>query len=189
MKANGWDASVMDGATYDYVTGKKVAERHQQIRNGMTKDELLRAHVIYHITGTNSFMYKASFLKAIGGFTDVPSCQEWMLMEKTLDNNPSFGYIPEIHIMNYIHPGEHVSMGPKKLQGQKMLYERKKKHFDLLTPKERKQVTCRHHGVLFFVYLKMHKFGRAAAEAFKCFFSSPASAVRWMKEYKAKIGV
>ena len=177
----------MDGATYNYVTGEKVAERHQQLRNGMTKNELIRSHLLYHISGTNTFMFKASFLKEIGGFVDVPSCQEYMLMQKALDNNPKFGYIPEIHIKNFMHPGEQISTGPKKLKGQFALYESKKQHFDLLTASERRQVTCRHHGVLFFVYYKMHKRGKAFAEAMKCFFSSPTHAYKWFIEYRKKI--
>ena len=187
MVENDWEVSVMDGATYNYVTGEKVAERHQKLRNGMTKNELIRSHLLYHISGTNTFMFKASFLKEIGGFVDVPSCQEYMLMQKALDNNPKFGYIPEIHIKNFMHPGEQLSTGPKKLKGQQLLYASKKEHFDLLTPSERRQVTCRHHGVLFFVYYKMHKRGKAFAEAMKCFFSSPTHAYKWFIEYRKKI--
>lgn len=187
MVNNGWEVSVMDGATYNYVTGEKVAERHQRLRNGMTKNELIRAHLLYHISGTNTFMYKTSFIRGIGGFVDVPSCQEYMLMQKTLDNDPRFGYIPEIHIKNFMHPGEQISTGPKKLRGQYALYESKKQHFDLLTASERRQVTCRHHGVLFFVYFKMHKYWKSFTEAILCFFCSPKQACRWFKEYRKKI--
>ena len=187
MVEHDWDVSVMDGATYNFVTGEKVAERHQRLRNGMTKDELIRSHLLYHISGTNTFMYKTSFLRSIGGFMDVPSCQEYMLMQKTLDANPKFGYIPEIHIKNFMHPGEQLSTGPKKLKGQMTLYESKKQHFDLLTAGERRQVTCRHHGVLFFVYHKMHQNGKALTEAMKCFFSSPTNAIKWFMEYRKKI--
>lgn len=187
MMENDWDVSVMDGATYNYETGEKVAERHQHIRNGMTKDELIRAHLLYHISGTNTFMYKASYLKEIGGFVDVPSCQEYMLMQKTLDNNPNLGYIPEIHIKNYMHSGEQISTGPKKLKGQQLLFASKKEHFDLLTARERRQVICRHHGVLFFVYFKMHNYFKSFTEAIKCFFSSPVDACKWFKEYRKKI--
>lgn len=187
MVENGWDVSVMDGATYNFVTGEKVAERHQKLHNGMTKNELIRSHLLYHISGTNTFMFRASFLKAIGGFMDVPSCQEYMLMQKALDNNPKFGYIPEIHIKNFMHPGEQLSTGPKKLKGQMTLYESKKQHFDVLTNSERRQVMCRHHGVLFFVYYKMHQYGKAFKEAVKCFCSSPTNAFKWFMEYRKKI--
>ena len=187
MATNNWDVSVMDGATYNYETGEKLTERHQRLKNGMTKDELIRVHLLYHISGTNTFMYKTDFLRKIGGFEDVPSCQEYMLMQKTLDANPRFGYVPEIHIKNFQHPGEQISTGPKKLAGQMLLFESKKKHFDLLTPAERRQVTCRHFGVLFFVHFKMHHYGSAIIEAFKCFFTSPKHAIEWMMEYKGKI--
>ena len=187
MVENDWEVSVMDGATYNFVTGEKVAERHQQLRNGMTKNELIRSHLLYHISGTNTFMFKTLFLRKIGGFVDVPSCQEYMLMQKALDNDPKFGYIPEIHIKNFMHPGEQISTGPKKLKGQYALYESKKQHFDLLTASERRQVTCRHHGVLFFVYYKMHKHGKAFTEAMKCFFCSPFHAYKWFIEYRKKI--
>lgn len=187
MVENGWDVSVMDGATYNYVTGEKVAERHQHLRNGMTKDELIRSHLLYHISGTNTFMYRAKFLQEIGGFVDVPSCQEYMLMQKTLDKNPKFGYIPEIHIKNFMHPGEQISTGPKKLKGQYALYESKRQHFDLLSKSEQRQVTCRHHGVLFFVHFKMHHYWKALAEAVKCFITSPVHAWQWFMEYRKKI--
>lgn len=187
MKANNWDVSVMDGATYSFVTGEKLAERHQQLRNGMTKEELIRSHLLYHISGTNSFMYRTAFIQQIGGFDDIPSCQEYILMQKSLDANPKFGYIPEIHIKNFMHPGDQLSTGPKKLKGQQILFENKKKYFNLLTKSEQKQVICRHHGVLFFVYYKMHNYGKAISEATKCFFSSPKHAWKWYQEYKAKI--
>lgn len=187
MVRNGWDVSVMDGATYNFATGEKVAERHQHIWNGMSREELIRAHLLYHISGTNTFMYRTKFLQDIGGFEDVPSCQEYILMQKTLDKNPHFGYIPEIHIKNFMHPGEQISTGPKKMKGQYLLYENKKKYFDLLSKSEQRQVTCRHHGVLFFVHFKMRHYGRAWVEAVKCFFTSPAHAWQWYKEYRRKI--
>ena len=187
MLEHDWDVSVMDGATYNYVTGEKVAERHQQLRNGMTKEELIRSHLLYHISGTNSFMYRTEFIQKIGGFDDIPSCQEYILMQKSLDANPRFGYIPEIHIKNFMHPGDQLSTGPEKLKGQQILFENKKKHFNLLTKSEQNQVICRYHGVLFFVYYKMNNYGKAISEATKCFFSSPKYAWKWYQEYKAKI--
>lgn len=187
MTANNWDVCVMDGATYNYATGEKLTERHQQVRSGMTREELMRAHLMYHISGTNSFMFKTSFIQSIGGFDDVPSCQEYILMQKAIDASPKFGYIPEIHIKNFQHPGEQLSTGPKKLKGQMNMFNQKKKYFYLLKSSERRAVVCRHHGVLFFVHLKMHNYIKAVSEAFLCFFSSPEDAWKWMMEYKGKI--
>lgn len=187
MKANDWDVCVMDGATFKYETGDPVSERHQHLWDGMSNDELIRSHLMYHISGTNSFMFRTDFIRKIGGFDIVPSCQEYILMQKALDAKPKFGYLPVTLIKNFQHEGDQLSTGPKKLAGQKMLIENKKKYFHLLTRAERRQVLCRHHGVLFFVYYKMHKYLKAAWEAFLCFFTSPSNAIKWVKEYKGKI--
>lgn len=187
MMANDWEVSVMDGATFQYETGEPVSERHQHLWDGMTNDELIRSHLMYHISGTNSFMFRTDFIRKIGGFDIVPSCQEYILMQKALDAKPRFGYLPVTLIKNFQHKGDQISTGPKKLAGQKMLIENKKKYFHLLTRAERRQVLCRHHGVLFFVYFKMNKYLNALGEAFLCFFTSPTNAIKWVKEYKGKI--
>lgn len=187
MKEHEWDVCVMDGATFKYETGVPVSERHQRLGDGMSNDELIRSHLMYHISGTNSFMFRTDFIRKIGGFDIVPSCQEYILMQKALDAKPRFGYLPVTLIKNFQHDGDQLSTGPKKLAGQKLLIENKRKYFYLLTPSEKRRVLCRHHGVLFFVYYKMHKYFLAAWEAFLCFFTSPSNAVKWVKEYKGKI--
>ena len=187
MQKNGWDVCVMDGATFKYETGEPVSERHQHLWDGMTNDELIRSHLMYHISGTNSFMFRTDFIRKIGGFDVIPSCQEYILMQKALDAKPKFGYLPVTLIKNFQHEGDQLSTGPKKLAGQKLLIANKKKYFYLLSGKEKRQVLCRHHGVLFFVYFKMHKYYHAAWEAFMCFFTSPVNAIKWVNEYKGKI--
>lgn len=187
MNEHGWEVCVMDGATFKYETGEPVSERHQHLWDGMTNDELIRSHLMYHISGTNSFMFRTEFIKKIGGFDIVPSCQEYILMQKALDAKPKFGYLPVTLIKNFQHEGDQLSTGPKKLAGQQILIQNKKKYFYLLSGKERRQVLCRHHGVLFFVYFKMHKYFHATWEAFLCFFTSPTNAIKWVKEYKGKI--
>lgn len=187
MMAHDWDVSVMDGATYRYETGNLVSERHQHLWDGMSNEDLIRCNLIYHISGTNTFMFRTDFIRKIGGFDIVPSCQEYILMQKALDAKPRFGYLPVTLIKNFQHEGEQISKSPLKLAGQKMLIENKKKYYYLLTPRERRKVMCRHHGVLFFVYYKMHRRWKAAAEAILCFLTSPVSAVKWVKEYKGKI--
>lgn len=187
MVENDWDVCVMDGATFKYETGEPVSERHQHLWDGMTNEELIRSHLMYHISGTNSFMFRTDFIRKIGGFDIVPSCQEYILIQKALDAKPKFGYLPVTLIKNFQHEGDQISTGPKKLAGQKLLIKNKKKYFYLLSGKERRQVLCRHHGVLFFVYFKMHKYLHAAWEAFQCFFTSPVNAIKWVNEYKGKI--
>lgn len=188
MMNNDWDFCVMDGATYNQKD-ELISTRKQKLRNNMTKEQLIKINLIYHISGTNTFMYKADFLKSIGGWEDIPSCQEYMLVQKTLDANPVVGYINKILIKNYMHDGEQLSTGIRKLDGQEIMFENKKKYFYLLDKKERSGVICRHHGVLFFVHYKMHNYGAAIKEAIKCFFTSPTYAFSWFMEYRKKITV
>jgi glycosyltransferase involved in cell wall biosynthesis len=187
MQLNDWDVCVMDGATYSAEDESLISIRHQRITSEMSIEELKRMHLMFHISGTNTFMYKSNFLKSIGGFEDVPSCHEYILMQKTLDFNPKFGYIPKILIRNYMHQGEQISTSEKKIKGQKIMYKNKKMYFHLLTYGERRKVTCRHYGVMFFVCFKMKKYFKALYYAIVCVCSSPISAWNWFCEYKNKV--
>lgn len=186
MIENGWDFCCMDGATFD-LEENPVSERHQKLRNGMSKDDLIRVNLIYQISGTNSFMFRAPYLKAVGGFDDVPSCHEFFLVQKVLETNARVGYIPEIHIRNYMHPGGQLSTSFKKLAGMTKMLELKKKYFYLLSDDQRNYVLCRYYGVSFFVYYKNRKYGKALLNAMRCFFTSPKQAWIWANEYKHKI--
>lgn len=187
MIKHGLNVCVMDGATYSYKKGNLISKKQQYIKKGMTNEELIKAHLLYHISGTNTFMYKTSFLKEIGGFVDIPSCQEYMLMLKTLNKNPKFGYIPKVLVKNYNHDEEQLSTGQKKIKGQMILIQKKKEYFHLLSTSEKRYVMCRHHGVLFFVHHKMKNRFLALKEAILCFISSPKQALKWYQEYKGKI--
>jgi len=187
MLARGWDVSVMDGATYD-DDGNEISVKKQRLSNGMSRDELMRVHMKYHISGTNTFMFKAEKLRGIGGFDDLPACQEYVLMQKAIEAGLTVGYVERVLIKNHISPGERLSTSLKKVPAQKLLLSKKKEHFDLLSRKERRAVICRHHGVLFNIYLKNKKYANAFASLAKCVLVSPSNAWRWYKEYKNKIG-
>ncbi len=186
MTANGWDCSVMDGATYD-ENEKLLSEKHQQLRNGMTSDELMRVHLMYHISGTNTFMFKADAIRKIGGFTDIVACQEYMLMLKALKAGLNLGYIPEILIKNYIRSGERLSTGNKKYVAEKIMYSAKKENFSILSFSEKGYVRCRHYGVLFYVQLKQKKLFSALGYAIVTLLCSPKGMFEILGDYKGKL--
>lgn len=187
MQNYGWDASVMDGATYD-EENTLLSEKKQPLKNGMNQDELMRVHLMYHISGTNTFMFKADKLRSIGGFDDLPACQEYVLMQKAIEAGMTIGYVEKTLVKNHISKGERLSTSLKKIPAQNLLIEKKKKHFNLLTAKERRAVLCRHYGVLFNIYYKNKKYPQALASVAKCVLASPTNAWRWYKEYKNKLG-
>ena len=187
MIENGWDASVMDGATYD-EEDNLLSEKKQHLKNGMSQDELMRVHMMYHISGTNTFMFKADKIRSIDGFDDLPACQEYVLMQKAIEAGMTIGYVEKTLVKNHISNGERLSTSLKKIPAQNLLLEKKKKHFDLLTRKEKNAVVCRHYGVLFNIYYKNKKYPQAFVSVVKCVFASPNDAWKWFKEYKDKLG-
>lgn len=187
MEKNGWDASAMDGATYD-EEDNLLSEKKQHFRNDMTSDELMRVHMMYHISGTNTFMFRTDKIRSIGGFDDLPACQEYVLMQKAIEARMTIGYVERTLVKNHISNGERLSTSLKKIPTQNLLLEKKKKHFDLLTRKEKNAVVCRHYGVLFNIYYKNKKYPQAFVSVVKCVFASPNDAWKWFKEYKDKLG-
>ena len=186
MEENGWDCSVMDGKTYD-GDQHLLSEKKQHIRNGMSADELMKAHLMYHISGTNTFMFKAESIRKVGGFTDIVACQEYMLMLKVLNAGMTVGYIPQTLIRNYIREGERLSSGAKKYTAEKIMYRAKKEHFAVLNHRERRFVSCRHYGVLCYVQLKRKKLFSALGYAFLTFFCSPKATMEIFGDYKGKL--
>lgn len=186
MQENGWDCSVMDGATYD-EHDRLLSAKKQHIKIGMTPNELMKTHLMYHISGTNTFMFKAESIRKIGGFMDIVACQEYMLMLRALKGNLTIGYIPETLIKNYIREGERLSSGSKKYIAEKIMYKAKKENFSVLTSAEKRYVTCRHYGVLFYVQLKRKKIFSALGYAVVTFLCSPSATFEIFKDYKGKL--
>ena len=139
---------------------------------------------MYHLTNTNTFMYKSESLRSIGGFVDIIAGQEYMLMLKTIEANLKFGYIPQTLVACYIHESERLSTGIKKLKAENILIKEKKKYFNYLSNKEQRQVLCRHHGVLFYVQLKRKKYLHAVFQAVKAFVYSPKSTCNYFWSIK-----
>lgn len=186
MLKSGVDVSVMDGATYN-DNEKLLSRKIQKLQNGMAPEELMRVHLMYHISGTNTFMFRAAALRKIGGFPSVPACQEYMLMLKALDAELTVGYLPETLIKNYIRPGGRLSSGEKKYYAEKMMFQAKKKRFFVLSFKQRRYVRCRHFGVLFYVQLKRKKMISAVGYLLLSLLCSPETAFCIFKDYKGKL--
>ncbi len=185
MQKNGWDVSVMDGATYN-EKGELLSRKIQMLRNGMTPDELMVVHLMYHISGTNTFMFKAEAIRRIGGFMNIAACQEYMLMMRVLEAELSIGYINKTLIRNYIRSGERLSTGVKKYKSEKIMYKAKKEHFSCLTHSQRRYVSCRHYGVLGYVQMKRKKYLSALFYLVCAGVCSPIGALNIFKEYKGK---
>ena len=176
MLDGGYDYSVTDLDLFDEnddLTQRRV--------RGDIKDTspagLLRYHLMHHITGTDTMMFKKIYLEQIGGFAPIDVGDEFYLMHRAIEGGGKFGHLPGSDIKAYVHTGENsgVSSGEGKIKGENALYEYKKKYFQSLTRKERRYIKMRHYAVLAFAEMRMKKPLRFFACAFKSFLSAPIS--------------
>lgn len=114
--------------------------RYKKDYKGFKKDEILKYHLTELIVGTQTFMYKKKVLDEIKGFDIIPSGQEYVLMYKTIMGGYNVDHLDEDLVNIYIHKGARISTSSKKIDGERQLYELKKKHFDILNFKERQRV-------------------------------------------------
>lgn len=156
MQANDLDACIMDLAGYN-EEGERISTKRQAFPAEPTAESLLVQHMLHHLTGTPTFMYRAEKLREIGGFPDMPAANEYFLMLRSIEAGLRIGYLPEIHTRCYTHSGERLSTGPKKMQVLSLLLESKKQNFHLLTNRQRRYVLCKHYGTVFYMhYINKH---------------------------------
>lgn len=173
---------------------KTVDYREHMGLEGFDRRSLLRRHLMHHIIGTPTFMYKKQALLQVGGFDDAKVSQEWYLMYKTImTDGVKIGYYRHCDVVAYRNPTGGISGGPHKIAWEKKLYQFKKQHFDLLSKKEQRYVTFRFYAVLTAAAKRNRKLMLAFWYLCMCFFTSPGSffhelahMVQKRKKYKLK---
>lgn len=188
MLENGWDMSFMDCDIRNQDDMLVDQRRHPVDTHPKNKDLLVR-HLVDPLTPTDTYMYRAESLRNLGGFDDVLTAQEYLLMLKTINADLKIGYIPKALAVQYIHDGERMSFGRNKVSGEKYLLKVKRQYFHMLTPKQRRFIVCRHHAVLFFASLKRREYLGAMKHAFLAGVTSPATAVSIFLDKKRMLKV
>ncbi len=177
MLKNDCDMSFTDLGIY-MPDGKMVDYREYGEIKSFDNDYLLRYHLMKHMTGTPTFMFKAEKLREIGGFDVVPVGQEFHLMLKAIQGGLEIRYLPECHVKAYRHPDGGISGGANKIKGEKALFEFKKSFFPKLSKKEQRFIRFRHHAVIAAGYKRNKKYGNMIIAAVKTVLSSPADFIR-----------
>jgi len=142
------------------------------------KVSLLKYHLMRHLTGTPTFMYKAKKLKAIGGFEDVKMGQEFYLMLKSIENDLKIGYQDVCEVIAYRHTDGGISQGRNKIDGEKALYNFKKKYFSIFSQREKMFIRFRHHAVMFIAYKRNREYINALASGVMMIFTSPIDFIK-----------
>jgi glycosyltransferase involved in cell wall biosynthesis len=160
-----------------------IEKRNRKYIKQNNQDDLLRYHLMYHLTGTDTIMFKRDFLLSIGGFPPINVGDEFHLMLKAIEAGGIFSYLPVCHIKAYVHTEtDGLSSGESKIKGENELYEYKKKYFDKLSFLDQQYIVMRHYAVLAFAEIRRKNYGNFMKYAIKSFFSSPINCARLLIE-------
>lgn len=177
MQKTGVDMSLTAWQLVDDA-GRRLDFRTFDDLSGLSRQELLHYHLLHHLTGTGTFVYKAEALKRIGGFEPAAMGQEFYLMLRTIEQGLTVGYFPECHIVAHQHDCGRISQGEGKVKGENALFEFKKKYFDGMTAAQRRYVRFRHYAVLTVVHMRDKRYPAMLGAALKMLCASPADALR-----------
>lgn len=178
MEAGQYDYSITDLLLYN-EGGKEIDKRIRSYIKETTVESLRTYHLMYHMTGTDTMMFRKEYLTQIGGFAPINVGDEFYLMQRAIEGGGKFGYLPGCEIKAYVHTGENagVSSGDGKIKGENELFDYKKQYFSKLEPKAVRYIKARHYAVLAFAEMRRSKYGAFLNNAFKSFFSSPLACV------------
>lgn len=159
----------MDDRLVDY-------REHYNIKD-LSNKELLKQHIMHHLTPTDTYMFRREALLSIGGFEDVKMGQEFMLMLKAIENGLSIGYIPVANVIQYIHAGERISVGQNKVDKEIEMYNFKKNYFGYLSFRQKQYVKFRHHAVMAVVGKRSGKPGLSFKHLILAIATSPLDCI------------
>lgn len=148
------------------------------------KEDLIKYHLMHHLAGTDTMIFKKDYLLKIGGFDPIDVGDEFYLMFKAIENGGKFTYLKGCFVKAYVHKGEGgLSSGDGKIDGENRLHEFKKKYFDRLSKNEIKYIVTRHYSVIAFAELRRKHFPAFFQNAIKAFFTSPINCLKILKEH------
>lgn len=167
--------------------GKVVDYRDYNDIPSFDNQILLHYHLMKHMTGTPTFMYKTEKLKEIGGFEDAKMGQEFYLMLKSIENGLRIRYLPKCDVKVYKHEDGGITQGKNKIDGENNLYEFKKKYFNQLSKNEIKFIEFRHWAVMVVAYKRNSMYLQMIISGLKAFISSPKDFLLQVVKFFTKI--
>lgn len=172
------DFSVTDLFLYN-EWDRLIDKRIRSYITDYNPEQLLKSHLMHHITGTDTLMFKKSYLEKIGGFPPIDVGDEFYLMKEAICGGGKLVYTNGCYVKAYVHTEtDGLSSNISKINGENALYEYKKTMFGSLDKKSVKYIKMRHHAVLAFAYLRMKKYMPFLKEAIAAFNNSPTDCMR-----------
>ena len=186
MQSNHLDMSYQDVSWYDFNSKKLVEHRRLNHVTDFSKNGLLQAHMVTPIAPTAIYMLTGQLFDQTDGFGEVPVGQDWFLMLRCIEAGAKIGYMPEVHVHQYLYDGERLSLGTNKINGENNLYKVRQSYFPILTPAQRKYVKFRHYAVLAFACKRSKRWAEAVKYALCAVASSPMYCLKEAPKYFGK---
>lgn len=185
MLERGLDMCWQDVSWYD-ERGRLVEHRRLDHCKDFSRKGLLRAHLLTPISPTSIYMLKHSLFERTEGFGEVATGQDWWLMLRCIEAGARIGYMPEVHVRQYLHSSGRLSVGQNKIDGEEVRHAKVREYYPLLSKREVRYVEFRHNAVLAFACLRGGKKTDAIRYALRAFVASPESCVGKGLEYFTK---
>lgn len=177
MIAKDADFSATNVKIYNEL-GKLVDSRNRKYLNNKKNESLFIKHLKYHITSTNTLMFKSNYLKRIGGFDSENLGDEFYLMAKAFQNNGKFIHIDTCDVKAYVHSKTGLSSTDNKVIGEEKLFKYKSNYFNEMKKSDIRYIKMRKYAVLAYAYKKSKKYGKCFCNLVKSFFLSPLGVIR-----------
>lgn len=168
------DMCWQDVSWYDEA-GKLVEHRRLNHCSDFSTQGLLRAHLLTPISPTSIYMLKKTLFDKTRGFGEVATGQDWWLMLRCIETGAHIGYMPEVHVRQYLHSGERLSLGNNKVEGELARHKVVQSYYPQLDKKDISYIEFRHNAVLAFAMKRSRRYVDAVSYAFKAFFASPVA--------------
>lgn len=168
-------------------SGKVIDYREYPDLSDFSNDNLLHYHLIKHLCGTPTFMFRIDKIREIGGFVDVKMGQEFHMMLRAIESGLKIGYCKTCDVRVYRHKSGGISQGKNKIEGENSLFEYKKSYFNVLSEDEIKYIKFRHYAVMVVAYLRNANVFAAAGMGIAAFCSSPSTFFKEVFGFFAKI--
>ena len=180
------DYSITDLALYN-EKDKLVEVRKRDYIEETTSEKLFQYHLMYHMTGTDTLMFKKEYLNKIDKFDPIDVGDEFYLMSKAILEGGRFLYAPVCDMKAYIHSaGGGLSSGDAKIDGENQLYEYKKKYFAKLPKSVKKYITVRHYIVLAYANLKSKQYLKCLKNLIIAFLNSAKISFELYRTHRSK---
>ena len=184
MIAESADYSLMNLALYyEDDTLSEIRKRDYLLSN--ESKNLLFYHLKYHMTGTDTMMFRKEYLMSFGGFEALDVGDEFYLMMRAIISGGKFVYCNTCDVKAYVHTEtEGLSSGKAKIDGENRLYRFKKQYLLNLSKRDKRYIRMRHFAVLSFAYLRMKNFILFFVYGCFSFFISPKDCFILLKKRK-----